>query len=328
MDVSVIIVNYHSADQVIECINSIFEKTKDITIEIIVVDNASGYEDVSILQNTFGEKITVIESNENLGFGKANNLGAASASGKYLFLLNPDTILVNNAIYILWSYMENNPECGVAGGNLYTPEMTPAPSYCLQFDDLETERKSASWKQIIGDKIKQKLHSKFGSQEVIFKNVFNHDGEIRKVAYIFGADMMLPKALFDSVGGFDPDFFMYAEEEELSWRITQEDYSIMNIPDAKIIHLEGVTVKAQNTFSDRQFRMRMDGAMVYYKKRFGMDGVQKFYQIRSKRYERLSQIAKWQGKLTATSLPLIQKRCLTEVYEQFIELQKNKEEYS
>lgn len=318
MDVSVIIVNYHSAGQVIECINSIFEKTKGIAVEIIVVDNASGDEDVSILKDTFGKNITLIVSKENLGFGKANNLGAASASGKYLFLLNPDTILVNNAISILWNYMENNPKCGVSGGNLYAPGMMPAPSYCLKFDDLETERKNASWKQIVGDKIKQKFNAKFGSKEVLYKDTFNHDGKIRKVAYIFGADMMLPKTLFDGVGGFDPDFFMYAEEEELSWRITQKGYSIMSIPDAQIIHLEGVTVKPQNTFSERQFRMRMDGAMVYYKKRFGMDGVHQFYKIRSKRYDRLSKIAKWQGKLTTDSLPLIQKKCLTEVYEQFI----------
>lgn len=319
MDVSVIIVNYHSASQVIECIHSIFEKTKGITFEIIVVDNASGEEDISKISNTFGKKIKMIVSNENLGFGKANNLGAMNASGKYLFLLNPDTVLVNNAIYILWDYMENNPSCGVSGGNLYAPEMTPAPSYCLRFDDLETERKSAAWKKIIGDKLQQKFRSKFLSGEIMFKNEFNHSNEVQKVAYIFGADMMLPKSLFDSVSGFDPDFFMYAEEEEISWRITQKGYSIMNVPDAKIIHLEGVTVKPQNTFSERQFQMRLNGAMVYFKKRFGMEGVHKFYQLRLKRYDRLAQIARWQGKLTPVSLPLIQKRCLTEVYEQFIE---------
>lgn len=318
MDVSIIIVNYRSAQMVVDCVESVFKQTRGVSYEVIVVDNASGDGSADLLKRLLGDKIRIIVSEENLGFGKANNLGARNASGKYLFLLNPDTIMVNNAVYILWNYMENNLNCGVAGGNLYTPQMTPAPSFCLKFDDLDAERKSSSWRQIIGDKIKQKLHSKCAIQDVMFKNEFNYSGQIQKVAYIFGADMMLPKTLFDGVGGFDPDFFMYAEEEELSWRITQKGYSIMSIPDAQIIHLEGVTVKPQNTFSERQFRMRMDGAMVYYKKRFGMDGVHQFYKIRSKRYDRLSKIAKWQGKLTTDSLPLIQKKCLTEVYEQFI----------
>lgn len=318
MDVSIIIVNYCSAQMVIDCINSIFQKTKGVSYEVIVVDNASGDGSVKALERMFGSRITVIASKQNLGFGKANNLGAQSAVGKYLFLLNPDTILVNNAVRILCDYMGKNSKIGVVGGNLYAPDMSPAPSYCPQFDDLETERKRASWKDILTKKVKGKLFNKGERKRVLFKNEFNYEGESKKVAYIFGADMMMKKELFDSLGGFDPDFFMYAEEQELSWRITEKNYSIVSVPEAKIIHLEGATVKKQNEFSEQQFRMRMTGTMTYFYKRFGMKGAERFFLLRSLRYRRLIQLAKLQHKLSDNFQPAIQKRCLEEVYQDFL----------
>lgn len=316
MDVSIIIVNYHSAGMVIDCIHSIREKTEKLSYEIIVVDNASGDGSPDTLRQAFGDEITLIAAPENLGFGKANNLGAAQAAGKYLLLLNPDTILVNNAVKILFDYLEANPGVGVAGGNLYAPDMTPAPSFCRGFDDLDGERKKAGWRYLLGNKVHDKLSARSGKTRPISE--FNHTDSPEKVAYIFGADMMLPKAVFDRAGGFDPDFFMYAEEEELTWRITQQGLDVICVPQAKIIHLEGATVKGQNEFSSLQFSMRMNGTLTYYKKRFGEAGAAEFYRLRSLRYERLMKIAKIQRKLTSDFTPAIQKQCLDRVYQEFL----------
>ena len=316
MDVSIIIVNYHSSEMVIDCIHSIREKTEKLSYEIIVVDNASGDGSLDALSQAFGDEITLIAAPENLGFGKANNLGAARAVGKYLFLLNPDTILVNNAVKVLFDYLEANPGVGVAGGNLYAPDMSPAPSFCRTFDDLDGERKRAGWRYLIGRKVRDKLSARSGKAQPISE--FNHTDMSEKVAYIFGADMMLQKAVFDRVGGFDPDFFMYAEEEELTWRITQLGLDVMCVPQATIIHLEGATVKKPNAFSPRQFKMRMNGTLTYYKKRFGEAGAAEFYRLRSLRYERLMKIAKVQCKLTPGFTPAVQKKCLDEVYQEFL----------
>ena len=316
MDVSIIIVNYHSSGMVIDCIHSIREKTENLSYEIIVVDNASGDGSLDALSQAFGDEITLIDAPENLGFGKANNLGAARAMGKYLFLLNPDTILINNAVKILFDYLESNPDVGVAGGNLYAADMSPAPSFCRTFDDLDGERKRAGWRHLISKKVHDKLSSRSGKAQPISE--FNHTDTPEKVAYIFGADMMLPKAIFDRVGGFDPDFFMYAEEQELTWRIGQLDLDVMCVPQAKIIHLEGATVKKPNAFSPRQFKMRMNGALTYYKKRFGEVGAAEFYRLRSLRYERLMKIAKIQRKLTPDFSPAVQKKCLDEVFQEFL----------
>lgn len=321
MDVSVIIVNYHSTDMVIDCIHSILEETTGILYEIIVVDNASEDGIETRMEHEFGEQVHVILSNENLGFGKANNLGAEQAKGKYLFLLNPDTILVNNAIGILFDYLEKHVDVGVAGGNLFTPDLQETPSYCLTFDSPEMEKRMAGWKNLIFSKVKDKLQRYTGKRSTdLFCDKFNHTEKPLKVAYIFGADMMLPKTVFDKVGGFDPDFFMYAEEEELSWRITESGYRIMNIPQAKIIHLEGATVKSTNAFSERQFRMRMDGTFIYHKKCFGMEGADKFYEYRSLRYDRLIKIAKLQGKLTDNFPPMLQKKILKDAYQDFLSI--------
>lgn len=312
MDVSVIIVNYHCAQMTTDCIRSLFEKTQTASFEAIVVDNASGDGSAELLRQTFGDRIQVIESDENLGFGKANNLGARHASGEYLFLLNPDTVLLNDAIGILRAYMKQHTQVGVAGGNLYAPDMTPAPSYCLAFDDLQRERRNAGWAHLIGSKIITKLGIRGKMKE------FNFSDREKQVAYIFGADMMLPKRLFDEVGGFDPAFFMYGEEEELTWRIAQRGYRVMNVPQAKIVHLEGATTSKEHGFSKRQFRMRMNGTLTYYQKRFGDVGADEFFRLRTRRYDRLMQIAKAQGKLTEDFAPAVMKRLLEEEYRAFL----------
>ncbi len=307
MDVSILIVNYHSADLVIDCIRSVKEKTT-CTYEIIVVDNASGDGSVEKLQATFGDTITVIASPENLGFGKANNLAAAHATGEYVLLLNPDTLLVNQAIDVLVDYLKLHKDVGVAGGNLVFPDLKPAPSFCLKFDELKEEKKRSRYVSILG--------GRFFKPKTLPE--YNDTDAPMEVAYIFGADMMMPRRVFEEVGGFDPDFFMYGEEEELTWRIKQKGYRVMCVPDATIIHLEGATINKEHGFNERQFRMRMNGTMTYYLKRFGKDGVKAFYRWRSRRYDRLLWFAKRKGTLTADHVVAIQRRLLEEEYQAFL----------
>lgn len=318
MDVSILIVNYHSAELIVECCNSIEEKTRGLEYEVIVVDNASGDNSVEILNKELGYKIQLVISDENLGFGKANNLAAQYAKGKYLFLLNPDTILANNAVKILFDYMEENTKVGVSGGNLFSPDMTATPSYCMRFDDLETEKQAASWKEIIGKKFLEKTRVLRYKKYLPYEEVFNYSNEVKEVAYIFGADLMIPRKVFESVKGFDPEFFMYAEEEELTWRIVQKGYKIVSVPQAQIIHLEGATTNQTHGFNIRQFKMRMTGTMIYYKKRFGVEGVKLFYQYRSKRYQRLIKLAKVQNKFSSDFVPALQDKYLTEAYKEFM----------
>ena len=314
LDVSVIIVNYKVASLVVDCVKSIEEKTKEVSYEIIVVDNNSQDNSVSILKENLGERILLIESDENLGFGKANNLGAQYAKGKYLFLLNPDTILINDAVSILHDYLTTHDMVGVVGGNLYDETgINAAPSFSKEFNSIVSEKKNSSYIGLL----KKKLNRKKNFRQT---DDFNNSDQAITVSYIFGADMMMPKAVFDQVHGFDKDFFMYAEEAELQWRISRSGYTVVNCPEAKIIHLEGRSTEKQNSFNEKQFCMRMNGMMLFFDKVYGYGSAKEFFKYRKRRYQRQLYIAKLKNnEMTANRL----KRMIKLINSVFTEYTKN-----
>ncbi|MEE1085703.1 MAG: glycosyltransferase family 2 protein [Schaedlerella sp.] len=318
MDVSIIIINYKTPDLVVDCVRSIKQLTKDISYEVIVVDNDSNDGSVNILNKELSGDVKLIESDINLGFGKANNLGVKYAKGNYVFLLNSDTILINNAVKILHDYIIKDKNIGIVGGNLYSADLKENSSFCLTFDDIETVKKQSSWMYIIGDILFRQFRQRFYSEEqrrqYIYKNTFNHTNQPMEVGYIFGTDMMLSRSLYHEMNGFDPEFFMYAEEEELSWRIHQKGYRIVNVPTAKIIHLDGGTFKKDDSFNAKQYTMRMTGTMVYYKKRFGANGIRKFYHYKMRYLMRQYNLARVMKRSMLYSITKIQMDCLKEQY--------------
>lgn len=226
MDVSIIIVNYNTYSLVINCINTIYEKTKDITFEIIVVDNLSPDRSIENLCNIYPD-INLILNTANNGFGSGNNLGSNYASGKYLFFLNSDTLLLNNAIYEMFIFMERNPNVGACGGNLYDVNGLPAVSFEQYFPGIFRDIDMLLYSLI--------SKSKYGKNLVF--NYTNFPIEIN--GYISGADLFISRDLFFHIGRFDQDFFMYYEETELIHRVKRINKKIFVLPQAKIIHLEG-----------------------------------------------------------------------------------------
>ena len=135
MDVSIIIVNYNTRDLTLQCLRSVYEKTKNLEFEMIVVDNASSDDSVESIKKQFPQ-VRVVESSENLGFGRANNLGLGIATGRNILFLNSDTELVNNAILILSEYLDAYTDVAVCGGNLYSKEMHPVHSFFRLFPSI------------------------------------------------------------------------------------------------------------------------------------------------------------------------------------------------
>ena len=117
-DVSIILVSYKTKDLTRNCIKSIVEKTKNISYDIFVVDNNSQDGTCEMLKEEF-PFVKLIENSQNIGFGAANNLAIKESDAEYVFLLNTDTLLVNNAVKILHDFLENNRQVGVCGANLY-----------------------------------------------------------------------------------------------------------------------------------------------------------------------------------------------------------------
>ena len=118
MDVSVIIVNYKTSQLLVQAIDSILDKTEDIVYEIIVVDNHSQDDSERVVHERYGNQVTYLPLAENVGFGRANNEGLRIVRGRNILFLNPDTILVNNAVRILSDYLDSHPDTGAVGGNL------------------------------------------------------------------------------------------------------------------------------------------------------------------------------------------------------------------
>ena len=235
MDVSIIIVNYNTEKLILDCIQSIFEKTEGISFEIIIVDNASPNEP-SILKKD--NRIKYIQSETNIGFGRANNLGAKYAKGNFLHLLNPDTILINNAIYVLWDYLRQHPNVGIAGSNLYQKDLTPNHSYELRDPGV----------------LQEFILPHFFRKEK--RKDFNYTNTPQQVSYTTGASMMLKKEIFNQLKGFDEDFFMYYEETYLCYLARKKGYLIMNIPQSKIIHFEGQSFTLKENRENLFFKSR------------------------------------------------------------------------
>lgn len=250
MDVSIIIVNYNTTQLVIDCINSIYDKTKDINFEIIVVDNNSPDRSIENLQAIFPE-IKLILSEKNAGFGAGNNLGNKHAIGKYLFLLNSDTLLLDNSVYEFFKFMERTPKAGVCGGNLLTKELKPNMSFNHTSPCLLSSINSLFFNIYTRIKYKNQL---FYSIE---KNIVEIKG------FIIGADYFVNKSIFDKINGFDEDFFMYYEETELSYRIKKLGFKFFILPHIKIIHLDG---GSQNGNSKNKEKWMSESKKMYYKK--------------------------------------------------------------
>lgn len=245
MDVSVIIVNYNTQKLTQQCVDSLFAKTSGIDFEVILIDNGSS--DGSRDLFSADERITYIYSEENLGFGKANNLGARNAQGDYLFFLNSDTYLVNNAIGIFFDYARSARASKIGFiGTLLRDAEGNINGYGDSFPTI--------WKSI-----KTALHipSPRKMPEDGIKTPFDVD-------YVVGADMFVSKKVFDEVGGFDEAFFMYFEESDLQYRSYKKGYRNVIIGEPQIVHLEGGS--QQQRVSHQKLMMVEESHLRYQKK--------------------------------------------------------------
>lgn len=264
MDVSVIMVNYNTLELTKNTINSVIEKTSELNYEIILVDNASVDGSVEFFEREYKDKIIFIKNNENLGFGRANNKGIEIAKGKYVFLLNSDILLINNAIKILFDFMEKNEDCGVCGGNLFDVNLKPTHSFLKKLPCLSSE---INFQLNFFSKIFRKIINK--------REDFNYSKNEKEVGYVTGADMMIRKKILLETGLFDKDFFMYSEESELTYRIKQKGYKVISIPQAKIVHLEGKS----SIFKEKKHHMFLESKYKYFYKTSNLKTCKYVYYI-------------------------------------------------
>lgn len=228
LDVSIVIVSYNTKDLLKECLKSIFRETSGVRYEVVVVDNCSSDGSVAMVRDEFPDVI-VVEAGGNLGFGRANNLGMKSASGKYLFLLNSDTIVQNNAVGAFYEKAEclrvNGHKVGVLGSILLGKDSKPCHSYG-RFITPGRELREVLAKYIRSLKDPENTRPPFVS-------------DMKSVDYVTGADMFVSREAYLDTDGFDPDFFMYCEEVDWQKRMHAAGYGRYVVEGPRIMHLEG-----------------------------------------------------------------------------------------
>ena len=228
MDVSIIIVNWNSAAFVGKCISSIIAQTCHLEYEIIVVDSASYDGCGEMLARDFPQ-VVFIQSKENVGFAKANNMAFAHARGRMLLLLNPDTELAGPTIEIMASQLESLQDAGLAGCPLVNTDSTLQTSCVQAFPTILN--------QLIGLDF---LITRFPRCPIWGKApLFSSSERPAEVDAVSGACMLLPREVFAEVGLFSPEFFMYSEDIDLCLKVRNSGRKVYYIPKATVVHHGG-----------------------------------------------------------------------------------------
>lgn len=263
-DVSIIIVNYNTKKLLKDCLTSIFEHTKDIRYEVIVSDNGSADGSVEMIQNDFPD-VRIIENNANIGFGAANNNALAIAHGKYIFYLNSDTVLLNNAIKFFFDYWERSTiqNLGALGANL--------------LDENNNIIHSGGHFKTIDDEIKDTIHDLLRSYKnsiPLFQKI--HLGNlssaspvraIGKIDYVTGADLFVKNDVFAK---FDERYFLYYEDTDLQKTMELANKCRMLIDGPLIKHIKGQSNKTYTVMSFYGSRSKIETflSMCLYQKKF------------------------------------------------------------
>lgn len=239
-DVSVIIVNYNTKQLLKDCLTSIYEKTDDIDFEVIVSDNGSQDGSCEMCRECFPQA-RLIENNANIGFGAANNRGLAIATGKYVFYLNSDTVLLNNAIRIFFDYFEAHADenLGAIGCNL---KNVNGEGYVHSYGEIIPLKKQLGslFHTLLGITKDTLLYviSGFKKQEIAIDHSANFF--IGTVPFVTGADLFVRN---DEYARYDESFFLYKEEDDLQMRMHKASLESRLIAGPEIIHLEGGSAK-------------------------------------------------------------------------------------
>jgi GT2 family glycosyltransferase len=259
MDVSIIIVNWNARDLIRPCLESIYRETRGVSFEVIVVDNLSSDGSVEMLRDDF-PSVKLIASDVNRGFAGGNNVGMAVSTGRYLLLLNPDTLVRDNAIAKMVQFADVRPEAGVVGPRVLNMDGTLQRSCFLSPSVLNL------------------LLSTFGLHKLSPKSSFFGREimswcpmtEERPVDVVSGCCMLVRRDAYRQVGGMDETYFMYFEETDWCYRIREAGWQVVYTPGAEITHLGGACTErvksdmmAQHAASLLLFFRKHKGTLAY-----------------------------------------------------------------
>ncbi|MCF8241117.1 MAG: glycosyltransferase [Melioribacteraceae bacterium] len=253
IDLSIIIVNYNVKEFLQNLFASIEKAAQNLSHEIIVVDNASDDGSRELLDEKYPD-VKLIANKKNVGFGVANNQGLEIAKGKYILLINPDTIVKEDTFTSLIKFFENNPDAGMAGCKVLNPDGTLQLACRRSFPGPWVSfTKVAGLSKIFP---KSKLFAQYNL-------TYLDENQSYEVDAISGAFMMMRKETYEKVGGFDPQFFMYGEDLDLCYRIKSAGFKVYYVHETEIIHYKGESTKRSSIDETKVF---YDAMMIFVRK--------------------------------------------------------------
>lgn len=255
MKLSVIIVNYNVKFYLEQCLLSVFKATKNIDTEVFVVDNHSRDGSVDYLTDRF-PSVNIISSNHNLGFARANNIAIRQCSGDYVLLLNPDTIVGENALDEVVAFMDAHPKAGGVGVCMLKVDGTPAMESRRGFPTPLT-----AFYKMSGLCARFPKSRRFGHYYMGYLPWSSAE----KIEVISGAFCMVRHEALDKIGLLDEDFFMYGEDIDLSYRLLKGGYENWYVP-ARILHYKG---ESTHKSSFAYVHVFYDAMFIFFRKHYG-----------------------------------------------------------
>jgi GT2 family glycosyltransferase len=227
-ELSIIFVNWNSLEYLLDCIASVYLYTPQVSFEIIVVDNASPEGGIEIVEDKF-PLAKLVRCSKNVGFAAANNIGFISAIGQYILLLNPDTKLIGPAIEIMLEQLKALPDAGIVGCKLLNTDLSISTSSIQKFPTILNQLVNV-----------ESLRLRYpGCPVWNIAPLFSESSTPVKVDVIPGACMMLRREVFEGAGMLSEDYFMYAEDIDLNYKVRKLGYASYYIGQGQIVHHGG-----------------------------------------------------------------------------------------
>ncbi len=265
-EISVIIVSYNTADLIGACLASV-EGEQAVPLEIFVVDNASSDGSADAVRKMF-LAVHLVENQENRGFGAANNQVLPHCLGRYIVFLNPDTVVRPGAFREMTAYMDRHPRVGLAGPRIQNPDGTHQESVSFRYPG---QRRASG-----------ELAGLAGS-----------------IACVMGACQIVRTELMKRIGGFDEDFFLYGEDQDLCLRIRRLEYEIGYVESAEVVHHGGKSER--NSTPPEVWRKKMKAEYLFYEKHYSRGTILRILKAHLAK-------AKWRLAVLSLSLPFARDR--------------------
>ena len=262
MLISVILVSYNTAKMTIDALDTLFASETTFNTEVVIVDNASSDDSVSLIKQHYPD-ITLIENQKNVGFGRANNQALDVIKGDYVLLLNTDAFVAKDTLQKTVDYMENNLKCGLLGVRLIGRDGDLQPS-CRFFPTPFN-----IFAQRLG------LNRLFPNISVV-DNIDTDHNVTQACDWVPGCYYLLRKEVVDTVGLFDPLYFLYSEEVDHCYAIKKAGWEVMYYADTNVVHIGGESAKSVGKISNvsRQVpQLQIESELLYFRKNHGLIGV-------------------------------------------------------